>query len=263
MNKRQLENIREQAKGFKEDEALQWLVRQTHTRTNHARMSVGAEEGAFLELFVQQVKAQTVLELGTFTGYSAIRLARGLQKNEESGINRSSEKNGVDEVIDFHLDAVEINDELEYLIREGFERAGVTDKISLHFIDAKIFLKNCKKQYDLVFIDANKREYPVYYELVFPLVKNGGYILVDNVLWGGKLKEALWKKEEKRGLTDVGQAGGGAAGVTSTAVFKPDILHLDAQTSGIVEFYFNAKNDQRVEFITLPIRDGLSIIEKK
>ena len=64
-------------------------------------------------------------------------------------------------------------------------------------------------------------------------------------------------------MTDVGQAGGGAAGVTSTAVFKPDILHLDAQTSGIVEFYFNAKNDQRVEFITLPIRDGLSIIEKK
>jgi predicted O-methyltransferase YrrM len=226
MDKQQLENIWEQAKSIKEDEALQWLVRQTHTRTNHARMLVGAEEGAFLELFVQQVKAQRVLELGTFTGYSAIRLARG----------------------GAHVDAVEINDELEDLIREGFERAGVTDKIDLHFTDAKIILKDCKNQYDIVFIDANKREYPAYYELVFPLVKDGGYILADNVLWSGKLEEALQKKETQE---------------IKTEELKPDILKLDAQTSGIVEFYLTAKNDRRVEFITLPIRDGLSIIRKK
>lgn len=226
MNKQQLENIWEQARSIKEDEALQWLVRQTHTRTNHARMLVGAEEGAFLELFVQQVKAQRVLELGTFTGYSAIRLARG----------------------GAHVDAVEINDELEDLIREGFERAGVTDKIDLHFTDAKIFLKDCKNQYDIVFIDANKREYPAYYELVFPLVKEGGYILADNVLWSGKLEEALQKKETQE---------------IKTEEIKPDILKLDAQTSGIVEFYLTAKNDQRVEFITLPIRDGLSVIRRK
>lgn len=239
MNKQQLENIWEQAKGIKEDEALQWLVRQTHTRTNHARMLVGAEEGAFLELFVQQVKAQRVLELGTFTGYSAIRLARG----------------------GAHVDAVEINDELEDLIRNGFERAGATDKIDLHFTDAKIFLKELheqikladttvgnKKLYDIVFIDANKREYPEYYSLVFPLVKEGGYILADNVLWSGKLEEALQKQEAQE---------------IKTEEIKPDILKLDAQTSGIVEFYLTAKNDQRVEFITLPIRDGLSIIRKK
>ena len=238
MNKQQLENIWEQAKSIKEDEALKWLVRQTHTRTNHARMLVGAEEGAFLELFVEQVKAQKVLELGTFTGYSAIRLARGLQKNEES------EKNEKDKVADFHVDAVEINDELEDLIREGFERAGVTNKIDLHFTDAKIFLKGLneqikavdktvgnKKLYDIVFIDANKREYCEYYDLFFNLVRPGGFILADDVLWSGKIFE--------------------------------NPMPQDKQTLGIASFNDKIATDTRVESVILPIREGINLIRKK
>ena len=223
-------------------EALAWLEKETHLRTNHARMICGPQVGRFLTTFCTILSPSNVLEIGTFTGYSAISIALGLTKGG-------------------HLDAIEINDELEDLIRNGFERAGATDKIDLHFTDAKIFLKELheqikladttvgnKKLYDIVFIDANKREYPEYYSLVFPLVKEGGYILADNVLWSGKLEEALQKKETQE---------------IKTEEIKPDILKLDAQTSGIVEFYLTAKNDQRVEFITLPIRDGLSVIRRK
>ena len=153
-------------------EALDWLQKQTNIRTNHARMLSGPVQGRFLKMIVEMCGARRVLELGSFTGYSGICLASGLPE-------------------DGHLDTLEINDELEDLILEGFSRAGLRERISLHIGDCletlKRFREEGREPYDLVFIDANKRDYPEYYELVFDLVRPGGWILADNVLWGGKV----------------------------------------------------------------------------
>ena len=120
-------------------------------------------------MLTEMIRPARVLEIGTFTGYSAVCIAYGLPE-------------------DGHLDTLEINDELEDLILEGFDRAGVSDKISLLIGDAKKTLERLKSgQYDMVYIDANKREYPEYYDLVFDMVRPGGYILADNVLWDGKV----------------------------------------------------------------------------
>ena len=148
-------------------EALDWLQKQTNIRTNHARMLSGPVQGRFLKMIVEMCGARRVLELGSFTGYSGICLASGLPE-------------------DGHLDTLEINDELEDLILEGFSRAGLRERISLHIGDCletlKRFREEGREPYDLVFIDANKRDYPEYYELVFDLVRPGGWILADNVL---------------------------------------------------------------------------------
>ena len=150
------------------NEALDWLERQTNIRTNYPRMLTGKVQGEFLYMMTRMISPRNVLEIGTFTGYSAICMALGLP---EGG----------------HIDTLEINDELEDLILEGFERAGVQDKVSLHIGDAIDFLKSMsgKKTYDLTFIDANKREYPDYYELALTLTRPGGFILADDVLWDG------------------------------------------------------------------------------
>ena len=137
------------------NEALEWVVKQTHIRTNHARMLSGLAQGQLLRMFAQMVGARNILELGTFTGFSAICLASGLQE-------------------DGHLDTLELNDELEDLILEGFDRAGLADKIELHIGDCKETLKKFAAEgrtYDVVYIDANKREYCEYYELVFDMVR--------------------------------------------------------------------------------------------
>lgn len=196
-------------------EALSWLERQTYIRTNYPRMLSGAVQGRFLTIMVELCKASSVLEIGTFTGYSSICMAYGLP---EGG----------------HIDALEINDELEDLIREGWERAGVADKVSLHIGDAKetlLRLKEEGKEYDLVYIDANKREYCDYYETLFDMIRPGGCILADDVLWDGKLYQ--------------------------------DPIPQDKQTQGIVKFNDMVAADPRVEVVILPIRDGLSIIRKK
>lgn len=196
-------------------EALSWLERQTYIRTNYPRMLSGAVQGRFLTIMVKLAKAKDVLEIGTFTGYSAICMAYGLPE-------------------DGHIDALEINDELEDLIREGWERAGVADKISLHIGDAKDTLKRLAeegRQYDLVYMDANKREYCDYYDSLIEMIRPGGCILADDVLWDGK----LWQ----------------------------DPVPQDKQTQGIVKFNDMVVADPRVEVVILPIRDGLSIIRKK
>ena len=195
-----------------ENEALDWVIRQTHVRTNHARMLSGKIQGQLLRMLVQMSGASRILELGTFTGFSAICLAGALP---EGG----------------HLDTLELNDELEDLIREGFERAGVADKITLHIGDCKQTLRQLRNQvYDIVYIDANKREYNEYYELVFDMVRPGGLILADNVLWDGKV------------------------------CMEP--LPQDQQTQAIVRFNDAIASDKRVESVILPLRDGLSIIRK-
>ena len=213
-------------------EALEWVVKQTHVRTNHARMLSGAAQGQLLRMFVQMTGAKRVLELGTFTGYSAICLASGLPS-------------------DGHLDTLELNDELEDLILEGFERAGLSDIISLHIGDCKETLRQFREQmgisgtpgassenvtddsllYDIVYMDANKREYCEYYDLVFDMVRPGGLILADNVLWDGKVCQ--------------------------------DPLPQDKQTLGIAAFNDKVTADPRVESVIMPLRDGLNIIRIK
>ena len=196
-------------------EALNWLQKQTNIRTNHARMLSGPVQGRFLKMIVEMCGARRVLELGSFTGYSGICLASGLPE-------------------DGHLDTLEINDELEDLILEGFSRAGLRERISLHIGDCLETLKRFREEgrelYDLVFIDANKRDYPEYYELVFDLVRPGGWILADNVLWDGKV--AL------------------------------DPMPQDRQTLGIDNFNRRVASDPRVESVIIPIRDGLNLIHK-
>ena len=214
------------------NQALEWVVKQTHIRTNHARMLSGAAQGQLLRMFVQMTGAKRVLELGTFTGYSAICLASALPAGG-------------------HLDTLELNDELEDLILEGLERAGLSDIISLHIGDCKETLRRFREQmgisgtpgassenvtddsllYDIVYMDANKREYCEYYDLVFDMVRPGGLILADNVLWDGKVCQ--------------------------------DPLPQDKQTLGIAAFNDKVSSDTRVESVILPLRDGLNIIRKK
>lgn len=196
------------------NEALDWLERQTNIRTNYPRMLTGKVQGEFLYMMTRMISPRNVLEIGTFTGYSAICMALAL---EGEG----------------HIDTLEINDELEDLILEGFERAGVSGRVSLHIGDAVEFMRgqDGKKLYDLTFIDANKREYPDYYELALTLTRPGGFILADDVLWDGKV--------------------------------YAEQVPTDKQTSGIVRFNDLAASDPRVETVILPVRHGLSIIRKK
>jgi len=196
-------------------EALSWIERQTNIHTNYPRMLSGSVQGRFLTMLVQLSGASNILEIGTFTGYSAACLAMGLS---EGG----------------HVDTLEINDELEDLTREGWERAGVSDRISLHIGDACQTIRKLDvegSRYDLVYIDANKREYCQYYELVKPLLNSGGLILADDVLLGGKV-----------------------FGNTSST---------DKQTLGLLAFNDLVVADPDVELVILPIRDGLSVIRKK
>ncbi len=193
-------------------EALDWLERETNLRTNHSRMLSGQVMGNFLSFISQMVKPKRILEIGTFTGYSTIALSSGLS---EGGV----------------IDALELNDELEDLILEGFERAGIADKVKLHIGDAKETLPTLNETYDLIFIDANKREYLEYYNLVIDKLKSGGFVIADNVLWDGK----VFDLENNR----------------------------DAQTVGIQRFNEFIKKDERVENVILSIRDGINLIRKK
>lgn len=199
----------------RQSEALDWIEKQTHLRTNHARMLSGSIQGQLMRQLVSISGAKDILELGTFTGYSAICLASAMK---EGG----------------HLDTLEINDELEDLILEGFEKAGLSDSIELHIGDCKETLKRLKEEgrmYDLVYMDANKREYCEYYELIFDMVRSGGLILADNVLWDGKVCQIP--------------------------------LPQDKQTLGIAKFNDMIRDDERVESVIIPLRDGLNLIRKK
>ncbi|MBO5809038.1 MAG: class I SAM-dependent methyltransferase [Bacteroidales bacterium] len=198
-----------------QSEALAWVEKQTHIRTNHARMLSGSVQGQIMRMLVQACGASRILELGTFTGYSAICLASAMT---EEG----------------HLDTLEINDELEDLILEGFDRAGLSENIDLHIGDCKETLRRFReegREYDLVYMDANKREYCEYYELIFDMVRPGGFILADNVLWDGKVCE--------------------------------DPMPQDKQTLGIARFNDMVTADPRVESVILPLRDGLNLIRRK
>lgn len=197
-----------------ESKALKWLVKQTNLRTNYPRMLSGQIQGELLKLIAQMLQARNILEIGCFTGYSSIWLAMGLEAGGK-------------------VDSLEINDELEDLIREGWSRAGVQDKTELHLGDAleimELFL-NEGKEYDLIYIDANKREYLNYYKAAKRLLRKGGVILADDTMLGGKVYDS------------------------------PETS--DKQTRGLIEFNDFVAADPEVEQLILPLRDGLSIIRK-
>ena len=195
-----------------EGEHLARLNRETHIYHLRPRMCSGHLQGRLLKMFVRMINPRNILELGTFTGYSGLCLAEGLIAP------------------DGELHTIEIDDELEDFIRSHFEASAFADRIHLHIGDAREILPSLGKTFDLVFMDANKREYCEYYDLVFPMLAPGGFIIADNTLWDGKVVD--WGKK------------------------------LDAQTEGILRFNDMVTHDDRVEKVIIPLRDGLTIIYK-
>jgi predicted O-methyltransferase YrrM len=193
-----------------ENPVLEDLFRQTHLRFVNPNMVCGHLQGRFLEMISKMINPSIILEIGTFTGYSAICLAKGLKSEGR-------------------LVTIEPNDELADFTLSYFVKAGVGDKIEQMTGRAQEIIPEMNLIFDLVYIDGDKREYCDYFNLVIDKVKTGGYIIADNVLWGGKA---------------IGKDSG------------------DPQTMGIMEFNAMIKNQKNIECILLPVRDGVMIIRK-
>jgi caffeoyl-CoA O-methyltransferase len=194
-----------------EDPVLTELERDTFLNVLQPRMLSGHLQGTILNMFSLMLQPKRILEIGTFTGYSAICLAKGLAEGGQ-------------------LHTIEINDELESMALRYFQKAGLATKIIQHIGDAEIVIPSLNEQFDLVFIDGDKREYSGYFDLVIGKVPSGGLIIADNILWNGKVTE------------------------------QPD--PNDQQTIGILEFNQKVKNDPRVSQTIIPLRDGLLLIRK-
>lgn len=197
-----------------EPEHLHQLDRDTHIELLYSRMCSGHLQGRLLKMFVRMIHPHRILELGTYSGYASQCLAEGLLDD------------------DAHVHTIEIEDELEDFLQQHFAQSPVGDRISLHIGDCNDILPRLNEQFDLVFIDANKRQYVDYYNLVIDHVAAGGFIIADNTLWDGKVVDLHGKK-------------------------------LDEQTRGILEFNDLVANDPRVETVIVPLRDGLTILYKK
>ncbi|OQX97486.1 MAG: methyltransferase [Bacteroidetes bacterium 4572_128] len=162
----------------KEDEILKELNRQTHLNQLNSRMISGHLQGKLLEMFSKMIKPKRILEIGTFTAYSAICMAKALKK-------------------DGKLHTIEVNDELEDFIKTYIKKSNLEDKIILHIGDANKILPNLNEIFDLIFIDAEKTEYLNYYKLIFDKLRKGGFIIADNVLWNGKVINKINNKDKK------------------------------------------------------------------
>lgn len=167
-----------------EDIILSELERETHLKVVQPRMLSGNVQGKFLKIIVQMFKPKHILEIGTFTGYSALCMASGL---EDGG----------------RIDTIEIDDELEEIAKSFFQRSDSSDKIVHHIGSAINIAPNLGECYDLVFVDGDKREYPKYYKMLMgdapystPLVKSGSVILADNILWSGKVVEPIHHNDQ-------------------------------------------------------------------
>jgi caffeoyl-CoA O-methyltransferase len=160
-----------------EDELLRELRRQTHLKVLRPRMVSGPIQGHLLTMLCRMIRPLSVLEIGTFTGYSAICMARGMEENAI-------------------LHTIERDDELESFINIYLNKAGIKNKVNLHIGDALKVLDNLDASFDLAFIDGDKREYPAYYEAVMKKMKPGAYILADNILWNGKVVEPLHHNDD-------------------------------------------------------------------
>lgn len=194
-----------------EGDYLYRLWRATNVHLLHGRMASGHLQGRLLKMIVTMIRPKNILEVGTFSGYSAICMAEGL---EEGG----------------RLYTFEINDEMEDFTRTWIEGSSVADKIDFRIGDANVEAPRLGVEFDMVFIDGDKRTYLETYEMVLRILRPGGFILADNILWDGHVLEQA----------------------------KP----ADRQTQGIEAFNDYVARDSRVERVILPIRDGLTIIRK-
>jgi len=191
------------------DQLLYELDRETHLKTLAPRMSSGPIQGRILSLISNLVRPKYILEIGTFTGFATLNLVRGLQPDGE-------------------LVTIEVNAELQYISNKYFEKSGYGDRIIQHIGDAKEIIPTLDHEFDLIFLDAGKKDYPIYYDLILPKLRSGGLILADNILWSGKILD------EKMDKTSV---------------------ILDAFNKQVLE-------DPRVENVILPLRDGINVIRK-
>ncbi|HCW07343.1 MAG TPA: methyltransferase [Cytophagales bacterium] len=192
-----------------ENDLLKKINRDTHAKVLMSRMLSGQVQGRFLSMMSKLVKPKAILEIGTYTGYSAICLAEGLQPNGK-------------------LITIDINEELENRVRGYFKESGLENRIDFKIGDARKIIPTLTETFDLVFIDADKENYSVYFDLVIDKVSKGGLILADNVLWSGKVLDA-----------------------------KPD-----KDTKAIIEFNNKIQNDARVENLLMPLRDGIMMMRK-
>ena len=195
-----------------EGDYLHALWRDTQLRLSYGQMASGHLQGRVLKMLIEMAKPQKVLELGTFSGYATLCMAEGLQEGAE-------------------LHTFEVFDENEDFLRKWFEGSAYKDKITLHIGDALQLVPQMKERWDFAFIDADKREYVAYYEMLLPLMNPGGFIVADNTLWYGHVLE--------------------------------EARESDAQTLGVQAFNDLVASDARVEKVILPLRDGLTIIRVK
>jgi caffeoyl-CoA O-methyltransferase len=195
-----------------EPELLKALSRETHLKVLQPHMISGAVQGQLLKMISLMLRPKYILEIGTFTGYSAICLAEGM--------------------VEFgQLHTIDVDEELETIARKYFAIAGLQDKITLHIGNALEIIPALDIRFDLVFIDADKLNYANYFDLVLPKVRQGGMLLIDNVLWKGKILE-LEKNQDKK-------------------------------TKAIHAFNQKIQADERVENVLIPLRDGLLMVRKK
>lgn len=194
-----------------EGEYLHALYRHTYLELLYPRMASGHLQGRILKMLTHMIKPKNVLEIGTYSGYSALCMAEGLPA-------------------DGHLYTIEINDEQEEFTRPWLENSAYAEKIDLLIGDALKLVPTLGVTFDMAFIDADKRHYLDYYELVLEHLNPNGYILADNTLWDGHVVE--------------------------------EVKEHDLQTQGIIQFNDFVAADKRVEKVILPLRDGLTIIRK-
>ena len=221
-----------------EGDYLYRLYRATNIHTIHGRMASGHLQGRLLKMFVEMIRPKNILEVGTFSGYSAICMAEGLAeiaKSTEAHANGASvasaaegddKEAGVSKVWTF-----EINDEMEDFTRPWLEGSPVAKHIEFRIGDANVEAPKLGIEFDMAFVDGDKRTYVETYEMVLKLMRPGGFILADNTLWDGHVTDPAYDH--------------------------------DQQTQGIRRFNDHVAQDDRVEQVMIPLRDGLTVIRKK
>ena len=194
-----------------EPEVLKQLTRETYTKILMPQMLSGHVQGQFLKMLSCMINPEKILEIGTFTGYSAICLSEGLKKG---GL----------------LHTIDINEELADIVYRYLKKSGAANKVKTHIGNALEIIPKIDEVFDLVFIDADKKNYTNYFNMVFDKVRKGGYIIADNVLWSGKVIHPVEK--------------------------------ADSDTHGIMKYNDMVMQDKRVESVLIPIRDGVLISRK-
>ncbi len=194
-----------------ESEVLAQLNRDTHAKVLQPRMLSGHVQGRILSTFSHMLKPKRILEIGTYTGYSAICLAEGLAP-------------------DGKLHTIDINEELEEMVKSYIAKANMENQIQMHVGNAMEIIPQLNETWDLIFIDADKENYSNYFDLVIDHIRPGGFIIADNVLWSGKVVEKVSAK--------------------------------DLETQALIDFNKKVHEDNRVENVLFPVRDGLMVCRK-